>query len=108
MPPLRHAIWVVETTASRLPPRLRALLSCVLSVLKAIVKGADIGRDGGKDMAWVKMPNERHCRTCGVVVEQWVLLKGPGHQVAEATFCPVCYPDVKRVFDTPETSRAAA
>jgi len=108
VPPLRHAIWVVETTASRLPPRLRDLLSCVLSVLKAIVKGADIGGDGGKDMAWVKMPNERHCRTCGVVVEQWVLLKGPGHQVAEATFCPVCHPDVKRVFDTPETSRVPA
>ena len=52
-------------------------------------------------MAWVKTADERRCGTCGVVVEQWVLLKGPGHQVAEATFCPVCYPDVKRVFDTP-------
>jgi len=61
-----------------------------------------------RDMAWVKTADERRCGTCGVVVEQWVLLKGPGHQVAEATFCPVCYPDVKRVFDTPETSRAAA
>ena len=108
MPPLRHAIWVVETTASRLPPRLRDLLSCVLSVLKAIVKGADIGRDGGKDMAWVKMPNERHCRTCGAIVQHWVLLKRARRKSAEATFCAVCYPDVERIFHTPEAARDAA
>lgn len=43
-------------------------------------------------MVWLKMPNERPCGTCGGVVEHWVLLQGDGPRVAEAIFCPVCYP----------------
>ncbi|MFQ5917270.1 MAG: hypothetical protein ACE5I0_05590 [Candidatus Binatia bacterium] len=59
-------------------------------------------------MAWVRTADQRCCGTCGMVIEHWVLLKGPSNQVAEATFCPVCHPDVKRVFDAPEVALAAA
>lgn len=47
---------------------------------------------------WVKIPGERCCGTCGVVVEQWILYNGLGHRVAEANFCPVCYPDLERTL----------
>lgn len=59
-------------------------------------------------MTWVKTQDERRCETCGVVIDHWFLQKNQGYQVAEATFCPVCYPDLKRVFDTPRTARDAA
>lgn len=59
-------------------------------------------------MAWTKGLDGRACGTCGIVIERWVLRNNHGHQVAAATFCPACYPDVKRVFDTPEQVRAAA
>jgi hypothetical protein len=59
-------------------------------------------------MGWVKSRDGRRCGMCGVVVEHWVLQNNHGQQVADARFCPSCYPDVKRVFDTPEQDRAAA
>jgi hypothetical protein len=49
-------------------------------------------------MAWIRSRDVRRCGTCGIVVERWVLQNNHGHQVADATFCPVCYPDVKQVF----------
>ena len=59
-------------------------------------------------MKWLNTPDERRCGTCGVIVEHWVLHRNEGHQVAEATFCPVCYPDLKSVFGTPEAIGAAS
>ncbi|MFQ5930567.1 MAG: hypothetical protein ACE5MK_12800 [Acidobacteriota bacterium] len=56
-------------------------------------------------MAWEKTLGERRCGTCGVTVEHWLLRNNRGHQVAEATFCPTCYADVKRVFDAPHPVR---
>lgn len=53
-------------------------------------------------MKWLKTSDERSCGTCGVVVEHWVLHRNGGYQVAEATFCPICYPDLKNVFETPD------
>ncbi len=53
-------------------------------------------------MKWLKTPDERRCETCGVVVEHWILYRNERHQVAEATFCPICYPDLKSVFEVPE------
>jgi len=49
-------------------------------------------------MAWIKSLDGRRCGTCGIVVERWVLQNNHGRQVADATFCPACYPDVKKVF----------
>ena len=49
-------------------------------------------------MAWIKSLDVRRCGTCGIVGERWVLQNNHGRQVADATFCPVCYPDVKQVF----------
>ena len=60
------------------------------------------------DMMWLKAPTERCCGNCGVVVERWVLHNDLGHRVAEATFCSVCYPDVERLFHTPDPARDAA
>ncbi len=60
------------------------------------------------DVMWVKMPSERRCGSCGVVVERWVLHNKLGHRVAKATFCSVCYPDFERIFHTPEAVRDAA
>lgn len=57
---------------------------------------------------WVKSPSERRCGACDAVIERWVLHNDRGHNVAEATFCPVCYPDVERIFHTPEAARDAA
>lgn len=51
-------------------------------------------------MMWEKTPNERHCEKCGVLFERWVLRKFDGHRLAEATFCPVCSPDVQKIFAT--------
>jgi len=45
-------------------------------------------------MPWMKRASERACGTCGTSVQHWALLKSDGTQVAVATFCPVCYPDV--------------
>lgn len=53
-------------------------------------------------MKWLKTPDERCCGMCGVVVEHWVLHKNEEHQVADATFCPICYPDLKTVFEPAE------
>ena len=50
-------------------------------------------------MAWIKSLDVRRCGTCGIVGERWVLQNNHGRQVADATFCPVCYPDVKKVFE---------
>jgi len=50
-------------------------------------------------MAWIKSLDVRRCGTCGIVVERWVLQNNQGRQVADATFCPACYPDVKKVFE---------
>lgn len=47
---------------------------------------------------WIKSLDGRRCGTCGVVGEHWVLQNNHGRHVADATFCPACYPDVKRVF----------
>lgn len=59
-------------------------------------------------MTWVQMPNGRPCGTCGTAVELWVVLKCGGRKTAEATFCPICYPDVAKVFAIPEKVREAA
>lgn len=59
-------------------------------------------------MAWIKSLDGRRCATCGMVVERWALRDNHGYEVADATFCPMCYPDVSRVFNDPEQERAAA
>ena len=59
-------------------------------------------------MMWIKTPSERHCGTCGVLVEKWVLHNNLGHTAAETIFCPVCYPDVERIFHTPNVVVNAA
>lgn len=56
---------------------------------------------------WVKIPGERRCGTCGVVVDRWILHNGFGHRVAEANFCSVCYPNLERTFHTSEKARDA-
>lgn len=56
---------------------------------------------------WVKIRGERRCDTCGEVVERWILYNDHGHRVAEASFCPVCYPDLERTFHTSEKARDA-
>lgn len=58
-------------------------------------------------MTWVKMPNDVPCSTCGTGVEIWVVLRAAGQKIAEATFCPICYPYVAEVFDIPEKAPAA-
>ena len=60
------------------------------------------------EMIWVKTENERHCGNCGLVLGKWILHSDQGHRVAEANFCPLCYPDVDRIFHTPEAVREAA
>ncbi len=58
-------------------------------------------------MAWVKTADERRCGNCGAGEERWALHHDHGHRVAEATFCPVCYPDLEKIFHTPEAARDA-
>lgn len=53
---------------------------------------------------WVKSSSKRRCGTCDVVVERWVLHNNLGHSVGEAAFCPMCYPDVERIFHTDEAA----
>lgn len=48
---------------------------------------------------WVRASDKRRCGNCGILVERWVLQRNPRRQVAEATFCPTCYPDLKKIFD---------
>jgi hypothetical protein len=64
---------------------------------------------------WLKISEDRFCPNCEVPIEHWVLYGQSGRIVAEATFCPICYPDVKGVFEedlsrshegASETSRA--
>ena len=59
-------------------------------------------------MAWIKSSDGGRCGTCGIVLERWVLQNNHGRQVADATFCPVCYSDVRQVFNAPERERVAA
>lgn len=58
-------------------------------------------------MEWVKVTDEHPCRQCGIAIQHWVLLNPKGLRVVEANFCPVCYPDIKKVFEA-EWARAAA
>jgi hypothetical protein len=66
-------------------------------------------------LMWLKVPENRLCSNCEVPIEHWVLYGESGRRVGEATFCPICYPDVKGVFEADlarsheealETSRA--
>ncbi len=53
-------------------------------------------------MVWVKASEKRRCGNCGILVERWVLQRNSRRKVAEATFCPTCYPDLKKAFDAAE------
>jgi hypothetical protein len=57
---------------------------------------------------WIMDSSERYCGTCGVGIERWVLHNGRGERVVEATFCPICYPDLETIFNTREWARDAA
>jgi hypothetical protein len=57
-------------------------------------------------LMWLKIPDNRRCFNCEVSIEHWVLYGQSGRIVGEANFCPVCYLDVRGVFETLETSRA--
>jgi hypothetical protein len=62
-------------------------------------------------LMWFKIAEDRLCSNCEVPIEHWVLYGQSGRIVGEATFCPICYPDVRGVFsrseeDALETSRA--
>jgi len=59
-------------------------------------------------MLWVGMPKQQPCAICGTAVELWVVLRSGGRKVAEATFYPVCYPDLERILHEPEAARSAA
>jgi len=48
---------------------------------------------------WLRIAESRLCPNCYVSTEHWVLYGQTGRTVAEATFCPICYPDVKGVFE---------
>ena len=48
---------------------------------------------------WLKIPESRLCPNCEVPTEHWVLYGQSGRIVGEATFCPICYPDVRDVFE---------
>ncbi|MGH7253740.1 MAG: hypothetical protein ACREIE_08080 [Nitrospiraceae bacterium] len=48
---------------------------------------------------WLKVPESRLCPNCEVPNEHWVLYGQSGRTVGEATFCPICYPDVKGIFE---------
>ncbi len=54
-------------------------------------------------MGWVRLSHEYPCETCGGPVHRWVRLTTKGGRIAEATFCPVCFPEVKAGVDIPET-----
>ena len=56
---------------------------------------------------WLKISENRLCPNCDIPIEHWVLYGQSGWIVGEATFCPICYPDVKGVFEALETSRAS-
>jgi len=55
---------------------------------------------------WLKISENRLCPNCDIPIEHWVLYGQSGRVVGEANFCPVCYPDVKGVFEALEPSRA--
>lgn len=48
---------------------------------------------------WLKIPESRLCPNCYVPTEHWVLYGESGRIVGEATFCPICYPDLRDVFE---------
>jgi len=48
---------------------------------------------------WLKIPESRLCPNCEVPTEHWVLNGQSGRIVGEATFCPICYPEVRDVFE---------
>jgi len=59
-------------------------------------------------MTWLNTSDKRRCETCRTVVEHWVLEREHGHKVAELTFCPVCSPGVKSMFNSPKKASGAA
>jgi hypothetical protein len=70
---------------------------------------------GREVLMWLKISENRVCPNCEVPIEHWVLYGQSGRTVGEATFCPVCYPDLRDVFEenpfhaqkgASETSRA--
>lgn len=50
---------------------------------------------------WLKTFEDRLCPSCEVPIEHWVLYGQSGRVVGEATFCPVCCPDVKGLLRKP-------
>lgn len=48
---------------------------------------------------WLKIAESRLCPKCYVSTEHWVLYGQSGRIVGEATFCPICYSDVRGVFE---------
>jgi hypothetical protein len=50
-------------------------------------------------LMWLQISENRLCRNCEVPIEHWVLYGENGRAVGEANFCPICYPDVKGVFE---------
>jgi hypothetical protein len=57
---------------------------------------------------WLKIPNGHPCADCHTPTEHWVLYGQTGQIVVEATFCPICYPDVSGVFEKTEAAQRAA
>jgi len=48
---------------------------------------------------WLKISENRLCSNCDIPIEHWVLYGQSGRTVGEASFCPICYPDVRGVFE---------
>lgn len=44
---------------------------------------------------WLKISENRLCSNCDIPIEHWVLYGQSGRTVGEASFCPICYPDVR-------------
>lgn len=59
-------------------------------------------------MTWIQLPHNGPCETCGTEVEVWVILRCGRRKMAEASFCPTCYPDLAKVFAVPEKTRGVA
>jgi hypothetical protein len=50
-------------------------------------------------LMWLKIPENRLCPKCDVPTEHWIVYGESGRIVGEAMFCPICYPDVRGVFE---------
>ncbi|MFQ5846735.1 MAG: hypothetical protein ACE5IQ_03565 [Candidatus Methylomirabilales bacterium] len=54
---------------------------------------------------WIKLSADRSCANCDISTERWVLYGHTGRVVVEATFCPICYPALTRIFEKTEAPR---